>query len=118
VDLRLFVVHLRYGSSDQLARHHEEHAAWVDRYSADGSILLAGGTAAMDSGVILARASSREALVAILQADPFCRAGISTYEIVEFNPRRGALRRKPENPLYLSPTELEDALAQPLVPGR
>ena len=33
-------------------------------------------------GVVLARAPSKEALVEIMQRDPFCRNGVATFEII------------------------------------
>jgi len=113
MDLSLYIVHLRYNDLGQLERHHPAHAEWCDRHSAGGTFLLIGPTTNYDSGALLARAGSRAELVAILEEDPFFRAGLVDYEIVEFKPRRGRLRRSPDNPLYLTAEQLAEALAVP-----
>jgi uncharacterized protein YciI len=113
MNLSLFVVHLAYRNLDQLPTHHAEHAEWVERYASAGTFLLAGPTAKGDGGVILAQAASRDELDAILLEDAFFRAGLVSHDIVEFAPRRGALRRRKENPLHLSEEDLERALNAP-----
>src|SRR3546814_15395168 len=55
--LELFVVICRYGAESEIAPYYEEHVAWVNRHSADGSLLLAGPTPFNKGGVLLAQTS-------------------------------------------------------------
>src|SRR3546814_4221873 len=91
--LELFVVICRYGAESEIAPYYEEHVAWVNRHSADGSLLLAGPTPFNKGGVLLAQ-TSRAKLDEMLQQDSFAREGLVTYEVIEFSPRRGLLDRK------------------------
>ena len=67
-----------------------EHVRFLDAHYATGMFLASGRRVPRTGGVILARASSREALLAILAQDPFWRERAATYEIVEFRPGKTA----------------------------
>src|SRR3546814_4867009 len=108
----LFPYTTLFRSESEIAPYYEEHVAWVNRHSADGSLLLAGPTPFNKGGVLLAQ-TSRAKLDEMLQQDSFAREGLVTYEDIEFSPRRGLLRSVPENPLYLN----EAARAEAFAPG-
>jgi uncharacterized protein YciI len=109
MNFSIFVVQLHYRDRDQIARHHAAHVEWCEKHAAAGTFLLAGPTSAVDGAVFLAHRISHDALVALMHEDPFYQAGLVTFEIVEIVPRRGALRRSPENPLYLPAEERQGA---------
>jgi uncharacterized protein YciI len=70
-----------------LERIDELIPAHVDRLEhnyAAGRFLASGRQVPRTGGVILARASSREILEAVLAEDPFGRAGVADYQVVEF----------------------------------
>src|SRR3546814_17639092 len=101
--LELFVVICRYGAESEIAPYYEEHVAWVNRHSADGSLLLAGPTPFNKGGVLLAQ-TSRDKLDEMLQQDSFALEGLVTYEVIEFSPRRGLFRSVSEHPILLNRT--------------
>ena len=68
----------------------EEHKLFLQRYFADGTFLLAGRKVPRTGGFILARASSLEALQAIIAEDPFHREGVAAFEIIETAPTMAA----------------------------
>lgn len=67
-----------------------EHIRFLDARYADGTFLASGRRLPRTGGVILARAPSREALLALLAEDPFWREQAACYEIVEFSPTKTA----------------------------
>lgn len=67
----------------------DEHRAWLDRHFADGTFLVSGPRVPRVGGTILATASSREHVEGLVGTDPLARAGVASYEIVEFAPNRG-----------------------------
>ncbi|MBO3271079.1 YciI family protein [Hymenobacter defluvii] len=64
------------------------HMTWVDTHYQTGTLLLSGRKVPRTGGVLLARAESREAIEAIVAADPFTQAGAVRYDIIEFTPTR------------------------------
>jgi uncharacterized protein YciI len=66
-----------------------EHRRWLDENYADGTFLASGPRVPRDGGIILARGRSRAALEALTQTDPFARASVARYELLEFRPNRG-----------------------------
>ena len=67
----------------------DEHRAWLDKYFADGTFLVSGPQVPRDGGAILATAESRRHVEDIVSTDPFVRAGIAAYQVIEFTPTRG-----------------------------
>ena len=70
-----------------------EHRRWLDEHYADGTFLASGPRVPRDGGVILARGRSRTALAALTRTDPFARASVATYDLLEFRPNRGPFAR-------------------------
>ena len=61
-----------------------EHMKFLaEQYSAR-TFIASGRQVPRTGGVILARCASKEALVEIMQRDPFCRNGVATFEIIQF----------------------------------
>ncbi|MGB6165578.1 MAG: YciI family protein [Pseudonocardiaceae bacterium] len=90
----MFIISLTYVAS--LERCDElipEHAAFLDRYYADGTFLVSGRKVPRTGGVILARGGSREEILKIIENDPFRREGVAEYDVIEFAATRtsGAL---------------------------
>jgi uncharacterized protein YciI len=98
--LTLYLVLLRYSSIEGIDQYLFEHQTWVEQQVKAGHFLLAGPTVPRGGGVIMAKVSSRELLAQLLDQDPYSKSGIASYEIIEFAPGRGALRKYPENPLF------------------
>jgi len=70
--------------------HVAEHMAFVRKHYASGEFVLSGRKEPRTGGVILARTASRARAEAIVAEDPFFRAAVATYEIVEFLPSNAA----------------------------
>jgi uncharacterized protein YciI len=70
---------------DQLLPAHRE---FLEANYRAGIFLVSGPREPRDGGVILARAGSREELVAILAQDPFVSQGAAKCEIIEFKATR------------------------------
>jgi uncharacterized protein YciI len=66
----------------------EDHKAWIGR-NAD-RILLTAREEPLIGGLILARAGSLDEIWAMIREDPFHAAGMSEYEVREYNPVRAA----------------------------
>lgn len=87
----MFVVIITY--TEPLERVQEfvpEHRAWLDRCYEAGELLASGPQSPWVGGVLLAKAEDRAALEAVLAGDPFKKAGVATYELVEFTLTKSA----------------------------
>ncbi|MCC9310759.1 YciI family protein [Kitasatospora sp. RB6PN24] len=81
----MFIVTLTYTAPleavDQLL---PEHVAWLEEQYAAGTLLASGRRVPRTGGVLLARAADRAALDEVLASDPFHRARVAEYQVVEF----------------------------------
>ena len=102
---------MHYAGFEQLQPLMEQHRLWVEKHSAEGTILLAGPITSLEGGVIIAQCVSHSAFEAILRQDPFFNAGLVKFDIVEFVPRRGALRSSLVNPLFLNEQQQKKAFS-------
>lgn len=83
----MFVVILRYVKPlAEVERLLEEHRRWLSTQYEAGHLLVSGPQRPRVGGVLLAVASSSNALRAILSSDPFFRAAIAEYDVIEFQP--------------------------------
>ena len=62
------------------------HRAYLQSNCDAGRFLVAGPQAPRTGGLILARAESKEELRKLLEEDPFNKAGVAEYDIIEFVP--------------------------------
>ena len=60
------------------------HVAWLDRHYKDGIFVASGRKVPRDGGIILAVGHDRDAIEAIVKADPFVARGLADYRLVEF----------------------------------
>lgn len=67
-----------------------EHRDYLDRYYGDGTFVLSGRQVPRTGGAILARHVDRATIDRIVAEDPFARAGVARYRIVEVEPTRTA----------------------------
>ena len=80
----MFIVSLTYTRPlQEIDRLLPEHLEFLHAGYREGVFLASGRRQPRTGGVILARARSREALLARLEDDPFRKAGAAEYEIVE-----------------------------------
>ncbi len=66
----------------------EEHKAWIGRNG--DKILLTAREEPLIGGLILARAGSLDEIWDMIREDPFHVAGVSEYEVRQYNPVRAA----------------------------
>jgi uncharacterized protein YciI len=60
------------------------HVAFLKTHYDAGHFLVSGRKVPRDGGIILAVASDRDQLDAIMREDPFCARGLADFKIVEF----------------------------------
>ena len=72
----------------EVDRHLVAHRTFLDRYYASGDLIVSGPMDPREGGVIIANTMPRERLDAILAEDPFVRAGVSEYRVIEFHAAR------------------------------
>ncbi len=81
----MFLILLHYAKPlETVDLHMKAHMTFVRACYREKIFLVSGRRVPRTGGVILARAASREALVEIVERDPFVVEGVATYEIVEF----------------------------------
>ncbi len=81
----MFVVLLTYVRPlEEVDAAMKAHMSFLRARYKDGTFIVSGRRIPRSGGVILARASDRKALTAIMDQDPFVARGLATYEIVEF----------------------------------
>jgi uncharacterized protein YciI len=83
----VFIVTMTYTAPlEQVDALLPDHVAWLERNYAAGRFLASGRQVPRVGGVILARAESREELLAVLAEDPFQKAGVAQLQLAEFLP--------------------------------
>jgi len=81
----MFVILVNYIKPlNEIEAHLEAHRRFLDEGYAAGYFLASGPQVPRTGGVILARVTGAEELKTFLDKDPFNRAGVATYEVVEF----------------------------------
>lgn len=66
--------------------HIEAHVEFLKKYYSLGKFVVSGRKVPRTGGVILASCSDREELKRILEEDPFFRAKVAEYDVIEFVP--------------------------------
>ena len=87
--MRHFVIELTYTAP--LARMDEvapDHRAYLQPAYDSGHLLYSGRQVPPTGGIIPARFESREALDAFIAEDPYNKAGVAEYRVIEFSPTR------------------------------
>lgn len=83
----MFVVSLTYtGALDAIDALIPAHVEWLKSHYAAGHFVASGRKVPRTGGVILAQGLTREALEQRLAEDPFAKAGVATYDVIEFVP--------------------------------
>ncbi|MEP0236298.1 YciI family protein [Roseibium sp.] len=87
----LFVLELEYAVGlDEVDAQLSAHRVFLEQNYERGVFLASGPKLPRTGGVILAKASSREQIEAIVRDDPFQKNGLAVYRITEFEPRMSA----------------------------
>ena len=81
----MFVIELVYKVDlPQIDAAMKPHVAWLDRHYKDGTFIASGRKVPRDGGIILAIASDRAAIEAIVREDPFVARGLAEARVIEF----------------------------------
>ena len=85
--MKYFIVEATYRApiaaiQEATARHRE----WLDRGYEAGLFLCSGPQDSATGGFLVARAESREALVALFESEPFQHEGLASFTFKEFHP--------------------------------
>jgi uncharacterized protein YciI len=87
----MFVILLSYTHGLELIDQHlSAHRAFLDKYYQLGNFICSGPQNPRTGGVILCKASCKEAVELLIQEDPFYIYQAATYQIVEFEPLKYA----------------------------
>ena len=82
----MFVVMLNFADKSRADELMAGHNAWIKQGFADGIFLLVGSLQPNLGGAVLAHNTSRKALEAKVQQDPFVAEGVVTPDIHEITP--------------------------------
>ena len=83
----MFIVSLTYKRPlEEVYRHLDAHVAYLKQEYANGSFIASGRKVPRTGGIILCNSKTWDELEAILANDPFNKAGIAEYDIMEFIP--------------------------------
>jgi len=83
----MFIVSLTYKRPlEEVYRHLDAHVAYLKQEYANGSFIASGRKVPRTGGIILCNSKTRDELEVILANDPFNKAGIAEYDIMEFIP--------------------------------
>lgn len=85
----MFIVLLRFSHNKaQASQFMDGHKQWINRGFVDGVFLLVGSLQPNLGGGLLAHNTTRSALEARVNEDPFVAADVVTAEIIEIAPSR------------------------------
>ncbi|MDR3476850.1 MAG: YciI family protein [Gammaproteobacteria bacterium] len=62
------------------------HLAFLKKLISENKVIMAGRQNPVTGGIIIAKMDSQLELEKVLSEDPFSKAGIAEYQIIEFNP--------------------------------
>lgn len=81
----MFVIELTYKVDlSQIDAAMKPHVAWLQRHYDAGTFIASGRKIPRDGGIILATASDRATLEAIVAEDPFVARGLADARVIEF----------------------------------
>lgn len=81
----MFVVELAYKADlKEIDARMRAHMAFLKKHYAEGRFLISGRKIPRDGGVILALASDRAEIEAIMREDPFVKHGLAEFRLIEF----------------------------------
>lgn len=83
----MFIISLTYHKSlEEVDAHLNAHVAFLKENYTKGFFLASGRKTPRTGGIILALASSKEEIEALIKHDPFYIYDVATYAITEFTP--------------------------------
>lgn len=70
----------------EIDRFLAEHRSWLDTLYANKEAVCSGPQNPRNGGIIFLSVNTRERVNAIIEADPFHREKLASYEVIEFEP--------------------------------
>ncbi|MHB8423161.1 MAG: YciI family protein [Leptospirales bacterium] len=85
----LFTVLIRYiRPMEEVEKVVGEHRSYLEGIYQSGTLLASGPLIPRTGGILWLKAGSRREIERIVQADPYNRRGVATFEILEFAPKK------------------------------
>lgn len=85
----MFVIVLTYVKpTEQIDELIPDHVAFLDRFYEEGTFIASGRRVPRTGGVIISKGDSVQAVWEIIKEDPFYKAGVAEYEVIEFTPSK------------------------------
>ena len=83
----MFIVSLKYKCGlEEADKHLDAHVAYLNEEYANGNFIASGRKIPRTGGIILSCVKNKEEMEMIISKDPFNKAGIVEYDIIEFVP--------------------------------
>ena len=81
----MFIIELTYTAAlEEIDAHMAAHVKFLKKYYAAGNFMVSGRKIPRDGGIIVAVATNREQLEAIVREDPFNARGLADFRIIQF----------------------------------
>jgi len=81
----MFIININYiAPLEKVDAQMKAHMAFLNACYLEGLFITSGRKKPRTGGIILARASSKEALAELMRNDPFVTEGVASFEIIEF----------------------------------
>jgi uncharacterized protein YciI len=83
----MFIVSLKYKCGlEEVDKHLDAHVAYLNEEYANGNFIASGRKIPRTGGIILSCVKNKDELESIISKDPFNKAGIAEYDVIEFVP--------------------------------
>ena len=73
---------------DEVEKLMADHREYLEKHYREGTFVLSGRQVPRTGGFILAIGDDKDAITNITQTDPFVRAGVARYDVIQVAPRR------------------------------
>jgi uncharacterized protein YciI len=83
----MFIVSLTYKCDlEEVNKHLDAHVAYLKQEYTNGNFIASGRKVPRTGGIIFSCVKNKDELELILAKDPFHKAGIAEYDVIEFVP--------------------------------
>ncbi len=86
----MFIITLKFADKSKAPEHMPAHNAWIAEGFQTGHFKVVGSLAPNAGGALIATASSKDEIEAIVAKDPFVEHGVVSAEIIEISPNKFA----------------------------
>lgn len=83
----MFIISLSYKKElNEVDQHIQAHVEFLEKYYSKNKFIVSGRKTPRTGGIILANCSDIKEVEAIIAEDPFYKAQVAEYQIIEFTP--------------------------------